>query len=302
MTDATTAAPEGTTATSATSILAGLSSEPAPAAPPVKAPEPTQHEPAKAPASWRDRLPEDLRGNPSLAKFENEEGLAKSYVNLERMLGGDRVPVPKDADDAEAWDRYYAAGGRPAKADEYKVTRPENLEPGMTVDEEGEGFLRSFAHSNGWNQRQFDNAYKAFYEHRVKESVAWRNMQKAQVEEGERALQREGNAQETKTLAKATLQQYFDDATIAKLEHAGVGSDPGLIRVLAKIGKDLTGHQILKGGQTGEPIKTVDQLKADADNYRQQHATALYDKQHPEHSRHVAELTKIYNRMHPDAA
>jgi len=286
------------------SLIASLAQpDPSAAPPPAQAAPPQQEQPKPVTTgTWRDKLPEDLRGNPSLSKFETEEGLAKSYVNLERMLGGDRVPVPKDVDDKEAWDRFYAAAGRPEKPDDYKITRPEKLEAGVTIDEEGEQFLRSFAHSNGWNQRQLDNAYKAFYASKAKEMSAWHNMQKAQAEEGERALQRMGNPDEIKTLAKATIQQYFDSDTLAKFDHAGLGNDPAIVAVLAKIGKDLTGHQVLKSGATGEPVKTVDQLRVDAEAYRSTHATALYDKQHPEHQTHVKALEAMYRRMYPEQA
>lgn len=289
--------------TQTTSILAGLSSEQKPAAP---APAPQQDEPAKTPApaatgTWRDRLPDDLKAHASLSKFETEEGLAKSYVNLERMLGGDKVPVPKDAEDKEGWDRFYAAAGRPEKPEDYKLERPSQLPEGVSVDEAGETFLKQFAHQNGWNQRQFDAAYKTFLEREQQKVAAWSKSQRDSYDEGMRALQLTGNKDEILNLAAATKQQYFDDDAVARLDAAGLGNDPVIIRALAKIGKDLTGHQVLKG-RGGEPVKTVDQIKNDIGEFRKVHNTALMDKTHPEHDARTKELEGMYQRAYPENA
>lgn len=286
--------------TQTTSILASLATE---QTPPSPAPAPQQPEPAKAPAptptgTWRDRLPDDLKGHESLSKFDTEEGLAKSYVNLERLLGGDKVPVPKDPEDKEAWDRYYAAGGRPEKPEDYKFERPQ-LPDGITYNEDDEKFLRSFAHQNGWNQRQADAAYKTFFEREQQKVAAWQKSQADQKAAAERALQLTGNREETLTLAKTTIQQYFDQDAITRIEQAGLGNDPVFIRALAGIGKDLTGHSVLKG-RGGEPVKTVDQIKNDISEFRKVHDTVLMNKQHPDHDSRTKELQAMYQRAYPE--
>ncbi|WP_226018111.1 hypothetical protein [Novosphingobium sp. FKTRR1] len=86
-------------------------SEPAPAA-----------APAAAAASWMDTLPDDLKGDKTLARFKSVEDLAKGVVERQAMLG-DRIQLPK-ADDPDSFERF-AAAIRPEKPDAYKIEVPE---------------------------------------------------------------------------------------------------------------------------------------------------------------------------------
>ena len=58
--------------------------------------------------SWRAGLPDELRDSPSLEKFEASgvEGLARSYVNIERMIGGDKIVIPKQGD-KDGWEKVW---------------------------------------------------------------------------------------------------------------------------------------------------------------------------------------------------
>jgi hypothetical protein len=299
------AAPEGTTAAPAQpapgSLLSSLAVQD-PVAPPPSAPKAEGTTPAAAQPTgrWLDKLTDDaLKNDPSLTTIEDETTLARNYVNLKKMLGQEKIPVPRDENDTAAWDMLYKAAGRPDTPDAYEIKRPADMPEGLTIDEEGEKFLKTFAHQNGWNQRQFDAAYNAFYEREAKARQAFTKSQADAKEEAMRSLHREGNAEETLTLAKATVTQYFDQEAIARLEQAGLGNDPIIIRSLAKIGKDLTGHQVLKG-RGGETIKTMEQWQTDAQEYRSKHHAALIDSSHPDHKMRVAELQKMYERMYPE--
>ena len=90
---------------------------------------------AKAPAfSWKSQIDKDLASSPTLQKFaDTSEGLGeavKSYASLEKLLGHEKVPIPKDANDVEGWSRFSKAMGIPDKAEGYglpDVDIPENL-------------------------------------------------------------------------------------------------------------------------------------------------------------------------------
>lgn len=289
-----------TTPAQAHSILSGLAqpdaAPAAPAATPAAAPTPPPPS-----GTWRDKLPEEIRALPSLQKLDSEEALARSYVSLEKMLGQDKVPVPRDEQDTEAWDRLYKAAGRPEKADDYKYEAPKDLPAGIQYDESKVAYAKQVAHQNGWNQRQFTNAMQALYDDQVKAHASWQKSQADAKAEAERALQLTGNREETMTLAKATVQQYFDADTLARIEQAGLGNDPVFIRALAGIGKDLTGHQVLKG-RGGEPVKTVEQLKHDVTEFQTKHMNALTDTSHPEHRARVDEFEGMMRKMYPEQA
>lgn len=304
-TEAAAAAATATPAAQA-SILDTLATKEPPAS---IAPAPTAAEGAGARApSWRDTLPDDIRADEGLSKFdsikddaERNAAIARSYVSAQKLIGGDKLPKPKGPDDKEALDAVYTALGRPESPEKYVIERPKDLPPGLQVDEAGETFLKSFAHQNGWNQQQMTNAYKAFFEHKAKEMAEGARIHQNSYEDAMRALNREGNATETLTLAKATVQQYADAEVIALLKQSGLDNHPVIIRHYAKIGKDLTGHQVLKG-RGEQTIETGAQIKAQIDKHRQENHGALYDASHPGNRAAVTKLDELYQRLHGTGA
>jgi hypothetical protein len=90
--------------------------------------------------SWKSRVEGDLAQSPTFQKFEDTpEGLSKaleSHVNLEKLLGHEKVPIPKDANDVEGWSRFSKAMGIPDKAEQYGLPDaeiPDSMK-GMTFD------------------------------------------------------------------------------------------------------------------------------------------------------------------------
>jgi len=70
---------------------------------------------------WHASLPDDLKTNPNVTKFESPEALARSYVSASHLIGKkpeDLIEVPKDdAGRLAAWRRLGAAD----KPDAYKI-------------------------------------------------------------------------------------------------------------------------------------------------------------------------------------
>ena len=76
---------------------------------------------------WLKTLPDDLQGNENLARYSSTESLARGYLNAHKMLVSEKVPIPKDPNDTEAWNTYYKAGGRPDDPKQYVFQKPEKL-------------------------------------------------------------------------------------------------------------------------------------------------------------------------------
>jgi hypothetical protein len=47
--------------------------------------------------------------------------MAQGYRNLEKLVGGEKLPLPKGDTDSEGWDRVSKALGRPAKPEDYQL-------------------------------------------------------------------------------------------------------------------------------------------------------------------------------------
>jgi hypothetical protein len=245
-------------------------------------------------------MDDQLKSVESVGKFGkdgklNVRSLANSYANLERMLGGEKVPVPKDGDQ-EGWDRFYAAAGRPEAPDKYEFKVPENLPEGF-YDKDAESSFRTWAHQNGLNNRQAQALLDNYVTTTAAKYAEITKMQSAAKDEGIAALKREwgqsydGNLQ----TAKAALKQFGDEHYLAWLDSSGAGNDPNMIRVWQKVGKALMGDTQLKGEPQQQSRTPADINKA-IEEHRAKHSAALYDKMHPEHKIRVDELTELHNQ------
>lgn len=103
--------------------------DPAPPADPAPTPEPTPTpdpappaEPAfSLPENWKDSLAEDLKGDPSLDVIKDFEGLVKTYVHSQRMLGSDKIHLPSKHDDGSELRGVLHKLGLPTELDNYDL-------------------------------------------------------------------------------------------------------------------------------------------------------------------------------------
>ena len=65
----------------------------------------------ETPVAFADTLGEEFRGNPIFANFQDVNGLAKSYMHAQRMIGADKIAIPgKHATDEERLEVYRKLG------------------------------------------------------------------------------------------------------------------------------------------------------------------------------------------------
>ena len=119
-----------------------LGGEPAAAVAPVV--------PAAVPAgdgNWYDSLPQDMREDQNITKFESVEVLAKSWQHAQKMIGADKIPMPQTDDD---WSNVYTRLGRPYEANLYNIEAPEGFE----VKQAEKNILKQFCPKHALKQEQ----------------------------------------------------------------------------------------------------------------------------------------------------
>ena len=110
----------------ASAPAAGNSGATAPSAPPTGDVPAGDKPSAPVNGNWYDNIDDaDLKGYVQNKGWKDPKELADGYRNLEKLLGGEKIPMPKGADDKEGWARVYDALGRPKTADDYKLQVPE---------------------------------------------------------------------------------------------------------------------------------------------------------------------------------
>lgn len=227
--------------------------------PPNDAP-PTDAPPPAAPAldsGWRDALGPDIGVHPAVQKYGNDDlvqvprGLVKGFVESQRFLGGEKIPVPNETWTESDWSQHYERLGRPQTPDEYGLETPE-LPEDFPRDENVEKALTQRMFDLGLSKQQAQELYKSFYE--VQGSSYAEAMQ---------------NAQQVRTNAEAALKKEFGTAFDAKIDLANrafhelagshleelrvmplgdgseLGNHPTFIRMLAKAGEVMGEHKIL---------------------------------------------------------
>jgi hypothetical protein len=227
------------------------------------------------------------------------EGLGNSYQNLEKLLGGEKVPKPRSDDDEEGWERWYRAAGKPEKPDDYQFQRPNSL-PDNFYDEQAEKSFRTWAHVNGLTKKQASNLYDSYVKTQLEARHAYDTSQQQAREEGDRALRREwGDKYEGRIAsAKAALKAYGDQDYIARLEASGQGNDPAIIKAWARVGEAMMGERSIK--TTASAPASEGDLDNQISEFREKFKDALYKKEHPDHDRRVREYNRLFQARYPE--
>lgn len=252
---------------------------------------------AAAEKTWLDGLPDDLKQSPSLTRYSSQEALARAYLNAEKMIGAEKVPVPKDPNDAEGWDRYYKAGGRPEKPDEYGFAKPEQLPDGMEYSPDIDKAFATKAHELGLNKKQA----AALREWQLGIMSEGHKQQTSQTEiarsDGEAKLKSSwGRAYDQNlTIAKSELKKRATPEFVAYMETSGLGNHPAMAEFLYNVAKETRGEaELIGNGRTVE--QTPLEIDAEISNHAKTHQAALFDSGHPEHALRTRERTALFER------
>ena len=107
---------------------------------------------------WKASLSEDIRADKSLENIKDIEGLAKSYVHAQKLVGADKIPVPNKFATEKDWDAVYQRLGRPEDPSGYKYDLPED----QNLDAEALNSFSDQAHKLGLLPGQANGVVK-FY-------------------------------------------------------------------------------------------------------------------------------------------
>lgn len=224
------------------------------AAPPVEAPPAvpvTEVAAPVAPVNWRESLPVELRDNPTLSTIPDVAALAKEHVNVQKMIGADKIALLGEEPTPEELNTFYTKLGRPATAEDYDlsgVSIPENV----AVDDAFQGAAVGKMHELGLTQAQVDGVL-GFYYGQVGEQGAASSVELEQnVQAGIQGLKTEwGPAYGAKVdLAMRAFRSGAGERAkeIEELKMADgseLGDNPGFIRVFAELGDKMSEHGLV---------------------------------------------------------
>ena len=210
----------------------------------------TQTQTQTTPAfTWKERINPDLRNSPLTQKFSDDlvglENQLKSHHELEKLLGHDKVPIPKDDKDTEAWALFSKALGIPDKAEGYglpDVEIPDSLK-GITFDKNK---FAEVVHSFKLTPSQAKGLWGAYTEMSKQAYMkVQQDYQKGLTETINRLRGEWGDAYEANVdIGQTVINKFGEDQDTIDFLTASLVKDPRGIKFLAKIGNQFAENKI----------------------------------------------------------
>tara|TARA_R100000315_G_C5216802_1_gene129633 strand:+ start:433 stop:1257 length:825 start_codon:yes stop_codon:yes gene_type:complete len=240
---------------------------------------------------WRDSLSDELRNDPTLQNYKDVESLAKTVVHQQKMIGN-RIPLPKTDEEKN---ELYSKLGRPEDATNYEVQVPETHQQyfrNETIDE-----FKNVAHKIGLNNEQV-NALMDFQLGQIDNELQLQGSNlSVQKEEVEASLKKEWGFDYDKNLraAQRALQVYGDDEVRALMD-TEVGNNPAVIKLFARLGKDVTEDMAQNTQNNGLNVSPLD-AKQEIQKIMDDPKHPYFDAGHRDHKAAVEQMRQLHEKV-----
>ena len=258
-------------------------------------------------SSWKQSLRNDLRDSPLLQKFEDTpDGLNKaleSHANLEKLLGHEKVPIPKDINDVEGWNRFSKAMGIPDKAQGYGLPDaniPESMKD-LTLDKNK---FAEVMHAHKVHPSAVKGIWETYQKMAIDSYKQVIDKQQAKLTETVNTLKGEwGDAYNTNVeLGQMVINKFSSDQETNDYITSVLSQDPRGIKFLAKIGDQFAENKVgefqMKRFSLApdEAMEEVRKMKADMDGPYWNNKGKFTDAEHKAAEDRVNMLLAVANR------
>lgn len=245
---------------------------------------------------WKSALPEELRKHPSMETIKTPGDLAKSWVNAQKFLGRDKIPVPPQNATKEDWDMVFDRLGRPKDADGYNFEGVQVPE-GLTVNDESIKDFKSKAHELGLMPTQAGELYKWYLEMVGGNVKQMEEQFKQNVDQAQTSLRKEWGAayEEKVSLAKKVLKMGAGE-DLDKIDQS-FGDNPHVIKALAKLGSLMSEDQL--AGKPGGDMLTPEEAQSEISSIMGDKNGPYWNRMHPEHRNFVERVAQLNKMLYP---
>lgn len=260
--------------------------------------------------NFKEHLSPDLATHQSMADIKDLNGLAKSYISGQEMIGQQRLPLPPADADAETMGKFYDSIGRPqGTADDgygYDFSKTGDLPEGLVKDEKMEAFFRKAMHENGLTQKQAEGLYKS--------QVEYMGQASKQGQEAQAELEKQWDIQvrqdfglahaEQMDVAKQAIEKFGTDELRTYFNESRLGNHPEMIKFAAKVGSAMIeSGNMGEGGRSGGTQMTPDAARTEIANLqRNPQFMKDYNEQTPGHAEAVATMQRLHDAAYPEMA
>lgn len=226
------------------------------------------------PPDWTATLPDDLKGFVADKGFKAPVDLAKSYKELNSLVGQKRVLQPDANWKDEQWQEFYKSIGRPETADKYELPKDFKFPDGMELAPDKFKAWQERFHKHGLLPRQADALMRDYLtEEAANYSNALKSIETQNAEAMGQLKEKWGDKYDANVdMVKAVIRKFGDADTMAELDKLEPGKVPGVFRFLQKIGSAISedsargnsNNQLVLGGPA-QALAEIDSLKMDKD-------------------------------------
>ena len=239
---------------------------------------------------WKASLSDEIRADKSLENIKDIEGLAKSYVHAQKLVGSDKIPVPNKFATEKDWDAVYEKLGRPADATGYKYDLPED----QKIDEASLKNFSDQAHKLGLLPGQANGMVKFYNEMTAASLQESETTAVAAREASSIELKKEwGQAFDQKISQAANLAKSVGATELFNANMADgtkLGDHPIMIKAFADLAGKMGEDNITQS--SGPAFQTPAQLDKEIGELTMP-GSAYWDKSHPNHKAAVEEVLAL---------
>ena len=257
-------------------------------------------------ADWRTDLDVSIKEHPSLQNFKSPGDLAKSWVEAQKLIGRDKIPVPGEGATKEDWDTVFSRLGRPAEVNGYQLPDV-NMPDGYPAP--GEEFVKELkgkALELGLLPGQINGLYEWFMEsesNKFSQATQERDVQRT---EAENALRKAwGKAfEQNYAIAEGAVNKYGTEKFVEKLKSTGLSNDPDMIEFIASMAKNMQEDAITGKPQsmTLSPEEAINKIKAIQGEAMADNNHWMNNKHHPEYELGIKKWKDLHNMAYPENA
>ena len=237
--------------------------DPNPAPAPDPAPDPApKPDPAPAVKNWYDSLSDDLKNNPVVQKYKTQDEMVKGHLNLQKLVGNERVALPKDENDTVAIEALNKALGVPEEAAGYELEDPTPPE-GMEAMAFGMEQFKELAFKHKLTPAQAKGIQEDYVNMLANVHDGVQKTFADQLEATKKELKGEwGLAYDAKVkTAQNVMNKFAGSKENFEYINAKIGADPVALKFLATVGEQFKEGSL---GDIGDPVTTFTKTPSEA--------------------------------------
>ena len=255
-----------------------------------------------------DNVSDDFKSLVENKGWKSVDDMAKSYQNLESVMGNPLVAPSADATQ-EDWNKFYERLGRPTDPSNYNMgiddERAQNLTPEVkeSLNQNIERF-KNVAHKNGLTTQQAESVFSEIFDEDYQNEVSKIQEKQQAVEQEKYDLQKEwGPAYEerldtAKRAAKVVGGEDFSEALDTLEGQVGYKK---VVELMYNVGSKMSENGTALGlGETGESAQTTNQAQARLAQLNTDPVWLNPSKDPQKHAILKNEREKLYNQLYKD--